>query len=228
MDEFFTDDIFIQEAAQLMDPVNRKQKRKAKDPEADIVKNIVTKAKSKPKESEPKKEELAITLSEGEAAEITGKPADIKDKDVGIKDIIVIEEADLLKSDSLKEKSILSGEFYSDDLLFASSLMPLKEEIPLTPEELKEKKFNELFCEDTYRRRIIKKIFKKDGKLFKDTVMKIFDCISWQEAAEIIDKLFEKNRVNYYTEDAVRFVDMIESIFTEDNTGSVPQSSERS
>jgi hypothetical protein len=228
IDEFFASDIFIQEAIELMDPVNRKQKRNRKDPEAEFVKNIVSKAKTTSEEVKAGNEELPIMLSESEPDNLTGeipnKPAEIKHSELSINEIKVIEGDDLLKSDLTQGKSLLSGEFYSDDLLFASVLQPHKEEIPLSPEELKDKKFNELFCEVTYRKRIVKKIFKKDENFFKETVMKLFDCVSWQEASEVIEKHFENNHVDFCSEEAVRFVDIIESYFDEDKFNSNQQS----
>ncbi len=72
---------------------------------------------------------------------------------------------------------------------------------------------DDLFCETSFRKKIIKKIFSKDEEYFNSEVNKILDKSSWSEAVQILDELFTKRKVNMYSEEAVKLVDIFEGHF---------------
>jgi hypothetical protein len=91
--------------------------------------------------------------------------------------------------------------------------------LPAAPDEedIKIKILNDLFCEETYKKKIIKCIFNKDENKFKESVNIVLSKGSWHEAASLIEELFNKHKVNYFSEEAVKFVDILQSHFARES-----------
>jgi hypothetical protein len=114
------------------------------------------------------------------------------------------------------EKPMLGEEIYSEDLILQSQLGTEEPQKQVTEREEKEKNFNELFCEETFRRRILKKIFRKDENFFKDFVYSLTNEENWEDAAKKIDEMFSNKKINYFSNEAVKFVDVMQSYFIKD------------
>ncbi|MGH2574629.1 MAG: hypothetical protein ACRDFC_02905, partial [Ignavibacteria bacterium] len=57
------------------------------------------------------------------------------------------------------------------------------------------------------------RLFYKDEMKFIDFVLKLLDITSWTTASEFIDDYFIKNKIDYYSEAAVKFVDAMHEYF---------------
>ena len=115
---------------------------------------------------------------------------------------------------------MLGEEIYSEDLILQSQLEAEEPHRQISEIEGKEKVFNKLFIEETFRKKILKKIFKKDESFFKEFVYSLIDENSWEDATKKIDEMFSNRNVNYYTDEAVRFVDIMQNHFTGSQTTS--------
>lgn len=211
VDEFFADEIFIQEAVELMSTDYVSKKNSSTDPEARMVKDIVTKAKSQSAGQDEKPKSISITISENTGIEnLTGKAEEIIHEASSMSEVKEIIGKDLLNTSSIEDKSILKEEIYSEDLLFASSVIePVKTYKPKSTIDI----VNDLFCEVTIRNKIIKKIFRKNESFFVEFSGMLIEKPNWSEASELIRQYFEKNRIDYYSKYAVKFVDLVENHF---------------
>lgn len=63
---------------------------------------------------------------------------------------------------------------------------------------------------------MVKKIFDKNEQDFNTTVNELLDKKSWDEAVVYIEDLFKNKKVNFYSEAAVKFVDVFQSHFNKD------------
>lgn len=218
IDGFFSDEIFIQEAVELIDPENKKLPKEAiydEDTEAQI-KSLISKAREDfiSKESsdleigrilntdEPVSEdfpEINIRLIRQQEAEDS---ADIRSQN---KDAEVI---------TIPKTALDSEEIYSDDLLFASQFSEIVPPVQPTGEELRKRLIEDLFCESSYRKKIIKRLFGKNEEEFNLQVNKILDTENWQKASEVIEGIFTDKKVKLYSEEAVKFVDIFQTHFT--------------
>lgn len=206
VDSFFSEDIFIQEAIELMNPA-KKRGRKPRS-EGDLsekqVKEIVSKAKSNLINKEESNKEVEIILDAKEKIPDVEKLPDVKKLRESETKMPVVETKTL----------VIEEEIYSDDLLFASQFHTIIPEQPPLDTEIKDKLLNELFCEESYKKRIIKKLFRKDESLFKKTAVQLIELNSWSEAAIELDKIFSMYKIDYYSEEAVKFVDIFQSHFS--------------
>ncbi len=67
------------------------------------------------------------------------------------------------------------------------------------------------------RRRIIKKIFRRDDAQYSAILKALNAMASWKDASVYIDKLFIANEVDPYSRDAVRFLELVQQRFTSRN-----------
>ena len=79
---------------------------------------------------------------------------------------------------------------------------------------MRENLINNLFCEETYRKKIIRKLFSKEENRFKTFIASVLQQNNWNDAVSIVEEFFNKRKINYYSEEAVKFVDILHSYFT--------------
>ena len=220
VDNFFSDEIFIQEAIDLMNPSKKKSSKIS--PEEDLsdekVKDIVTKAKTDLVNTNIIKTNIINKESSNEDVEKTLQPkeelpdiAKIPDTSK-LPDITPIREAEV-KMPDITDKKVIDDEIYSDDLLLASQINDLIPPIPLTDEEMKEKVINKIFHKERDRKKIIKKLFNKDEHLFKNTLSAILDKENWIQASDFIANFYDSLKIDYYSYEAVKFVDLLDLYF---------------
>ena len=211
IDGFFSDEIFIQEAIELMNPRTVKSARELTDVGVsdDQIKDIISKAKTRliNKESLNKEVEKILLPLEQMREEIPDINIDI------------IRERESKIPEIKKNRLIISEEIYSDDLMFAAQFNNLSLPIQLTEEEKKVRLIDDLFCEKTYKKKILKVIFNKDENKLKDSVSSILEKRNWIEASDLIEEYFNKFKVNYFSEEAVKFVDILHNHFAKETKG---------
>jgi hypothetical protein len=222
IDRFFSEEIFIQEAVELMKP--KQKKTVIKETEAEInekAKKIISKAKTALISAEASNKDIERAL-QADAA-LPG-PEDIMSPE-NITEIKTIRESDMIP-DKLKNKKIeLGDELYSHDLILESQLKGTEIPPPLSGIEINEKLFDELFCEQAYRRKILKKVFAKDENFFREFVFELLKQQNWKKASRKIDEMFTAKNINYFSEEAVKFVDIMQYYFTgQDASGKKPHS----
>ncbi len=255
VDGFFSDEIFIQEALELMDPETKKASvpKSSIDANDEEVTKIITKAKSDkkakdesnakdkakskdaakvkddPKVTEQPKPEMeteaiadtkikliSATESNEEVEKILKPEEEIPIEIIRV-NIEELREQEAKLPEIEKSRLVIDEEIYSDDLMFASQFSDLTPPAQLTEKEIREKLIKDLFCEESYRKKIIKQIFRKNEDSFKETVNYILNLKSWNEAAAEIEELFAKRKVNYFSEASVKFVDIMQSHFVKDS-----------
>lgn len=205
IDSFFAEDIFIQEAMELMKVSEKRPEKAEEEIDENRVKQILEKAKS--------------TLLNPDAS-----LTDIK-KTVGRDDEVQdIKVTELKKEDELRipdevaeKKLVLDESIYSEDLEFEAAVSEAVPGISLSEEDTFEKDFRQIFSDEKKRKKIIKKIFNKNEIDFKENSLKILRSENWENAAKLIEEIFERNGVNFYSEEAVTFVDLLEAHFIKDN-----------
>ncbi len=269
---FFSDEIFIQEAIELMNPVSKRTgKAKSDDGMSEKqVKEIASKAKTSlinnetlnkdlasiralkekrsaeeklpeieppvelktsikitpsneikdeiktPVEKKTEKEKTKEKTVEAKTPEVTILPVQEKTPHAGEKtaDVKPIRESETKMPDVEPKTLVINEEIYSSELLLESQFSSVKPEEALTDKGVREKLLIDLFIEKSYRKKIIKKIFHKNETHFKEEVGKLLCCSSWSEAIPVIEDIFKANKVNFYSDAAVRFVDIMQSHFT--------------
>jgi|GEM_PF-1347117 len=222
VDNFFSDEIFIQEAIELMKPGTQKSRTKSDEGlSEEKVKEIVNNAKTNlvnttyiktnliNKEASNKDLEKTLQAKE-KLPEIATLPDVSK-----LPDIKSIREAEIKMPDLKDKKVITDDEIYSDDLLFASQLNDLVPPVPLTDEEVKAKLIDKIFYKESYKKKIIKKIFDKNEILFKSKVSRILDFENWKQASEFVANYYDNSKIDYFSDEAVKFVDLLEAHFKE-------------
>ncbi len=209
IDNFFSHEIFIQEAVELMKPKKAEKELIGAETDEKRAKEILSKAKTNLISTESSNKDIKIALETGENIP---KPEEIIDpKNLG--EIKTIRKSELVPEETFDEKA--GDELYSEELILESKLSEAVSALPETKEEKSEILFNELFCEQSYRRKILKKIFNKDENTFKELVKNILDSSSWQAASKKIDEYFTNNNIEYFSEEAVKFVDILQYYFTD-------------
>jgi hypothetical protein len=116
-----------------------------------------------------------------------------------------------------KTRLVIDEEIYSDDLMFASQFSDLTPPVQLTDRQIRENLINDLFCEPSYRKKIIKQIFRKKEESFTEEVNSILDKKTWDEAVAAIEDIFTRRKVNYFSDTAVKFVDIFDGHFAKKN-----------
>lgn len=111
------------------------------------------------------------------------------------------------------DRAVINEDIYSDDLIFASQFNDMAPPKQVSEKDKRRNLINDLFCEPSYKKKIIKNIFKKDEDSFYSTVSSIIDKDSWGEAVEIIDTQFKKSKVKLYAPESLRFVDVLQEYF---------------
>lgn len=209
IDSFFSDEIFIQEAVELMDPENIKLPKETIDigVTEEQVRQIINRAKTEFTNRENANREIERILK---------ADAEIADAEP-VLNIKLIREQEALIPEIEKSRLVIGDEIYSDDLLFASQFNEITPPQQVTDEEKRKRLVEDLFCEASYRKKIIKKIFSKDEEKFKEEVNRILDKKTWDDAVELIDDLFTKRKVKMFSDEAVKFVDIFQNHFG--NTG---------
>ncbi|RPI18405.1 MAG: hypothetical protein EHM58_05550 [Ignavibacteriae bacterium] len=206
IDGFFTDDIFIQEAIELIKHVEKKQVIKDDKEEQERLKVFFETAKTNLLNKDSSEKDIRKTVRQDE---------DIK-QDTNVSELK--SENELQFTDELKDKKLeFEEKIYSNDLEFAARLQDAVPPVEKTKEETDDIKTDEVFCEESYKKKIVKKIFNKDEADFKKTTAKILNSPDWESATYLIEELFVQNKVNFYSEEAVKFVDIIENYFTKKN-----------
>lgn len=211
VDTFFSEEIFIQEAIQLMDPETKKAERPKSETgiSDEQIREIISKAKTQLiSRSGSDKEVKKILQSEEQL------PPEIPEMNIRL-----IREQESQKPEVEKIRLIIDDEIYSDDLVFASHFSDMAPPVTVSNEDKRKKLIDDLFCERSYRVKIVKKLFKKSDEDFMHAVNNILDKNSWDEAAGVIEELYRIRRINFFTEEAVKFVDIFQSHFhSEQNT----------
>lgn len=207
IDAFFADDIFIQEAIDLMKNAGKKPAVKDGKADEEKLKEFYEKAKTNLLNKDIPDKEIQ---KPGIQAEADNKEANVSE---------LKNEQELQIPGDLKDKEInFEEKIYSDDLEFAVRLQQAVPSVEKTQEELQEEldegKIDRVFYEQSFRKKIIKKIFNKDETDFKKTSAKILNSPDWKSATHLIEDLFVKNKVNFYSQEAVKFVDTIENYFS--------------
>jgi hypothetical protein len=205
IDGFFSDEIFIQEAIELMDPENKKLPKEAAEDgiTEEQIKQIITKAKTEFINRENANKEIERILKADEPL----------DEDIPVINIRLIREQEAKLPEVGKSRLIIDDEIYSDDLLFASQFNEITPPQQVTDEEKRKRLIEDLFCESSYRKKIIKKIFDKDEDKFREKVNGILDKNNWDEAVILIDSLYRERKINFYSDAAVKFVDIFQNHF---------------
>jgi hypothetical protein len=208
VDSFFSEEVFIQEAMELMNPkkVHSKKTKTDVDVTEEKVKEIITKAKSEliNKESLNKEVEKILKLDETVPEKI--KPVNVSE----------IREHSSKLPDIDKKKLVIDENIYSDDLVFASQFSDLTPPLQLTEEEKREKLINDLFCEETFRKKIIKKVFNNRELSFRVFVDDLLKNYKWTDVTILLEKYFNNKKIDYYTPEAVKFVDILHSHYISD------------
>jgi hypothetical protein len=130
------------------------------------------------------------------------------------------EESDIINR-MIEDKHFTKEDLHSEDLLLVSQNKNITTEEPITEEQKRIELLNKLFCEESYRRKIIKRVFHRDEKLFNDTVLHMLGVSDWKNAISIIEEYFDTNRVNYFSEEAVKFVDILQNYFSNPDNSEV-------
>lgn len=131
------------------------------------------------------------------------------------------QEAELPNSG--KNKIVISEDIYSDDLIFASRFTDLTPPVQLTDKEIRGRLIEDLFCEASYRKKIIKHIFDKNESGFTAEVNKILDSKNWGEAVAAIEDMFTRLRVDYFSREAVKFVDVMQGHFVKEKYAGITE-----
>lgn len=208
VDAFFSDEVFIQEAMELMNP-KKAQPRKLKtgdDASDEKVKEIITKAKSELINKESLNREVEKILQPDEKVPQEIKPVNVSE----------IREQSSKLPDIDKKRLVIDENIYSGDLVFASQFNDLTPPAQVTDEEKREKLINDLFCEETFRKKIIKKIFNNRELSFRVFADEILKNEKWPDAAAMLEKYFNEKKIDYYTPEAVKFVDILHSHYVSD------------
>lgn len=180
-DKFFSDEIFIQEAVDLLKtkPIVVDLSNKKSQQDEDVSEYIKDAQKN-------------IDSDEG-----------IKDTDSKIQTIE--EEKPVVKT----EKIISNKELYSEDLLVKSSDEALVNDND--EQQITTKLIEEIFCEETFKKKIIKRLFSKDESKFIEEVKTILESKTWTEASSEIENYFDENKIDFYSPEAIRFVDLLQN-----------------
>lgn len=211
IDNFFSNEIFIQEVIELMDPENKKLPREESESgvSEEQIKQIISQAKTGLINKDRADKEIEKILKADD------EPPQVEIETINIK---LIREQEAKIPEIEKRTLVIDDEIYSDELLFASQFNEITPPAFLTDDEKRKRIIEDLFCENSYRKKIIKKIFDKDETDFIKVVNEILDKKSWNEVVIIIDELFKNKKVNFYSEEAVKFVDIFQSHFNRDES----------
>jgi hypothetical protein len=206
VDSFFSEEIFIQEAIELMDPGSQKAPRRKTDTgiSDEQIKEMVSKAKT---------QLISKTVSDREVEKIL-QPEERFPAEIPEMNIKLIREQESQKPEAEKIRLIIDDEIYSDDLMFAAHFSDMAPPVILSSEDERKKLIDDLFCEDSYRVKIIRKLFKKSEEDFIRSVNRILDMARWQDATGAIEEIFKTRKINYFSEEAVKFVDIMQSHFS--------------
>jgi hypothetical protein len=199
-DNFFSEEVFIQEAVDIIGNGTKRRVKPKKETEVSEqqVKEILTKAKHRLMDRDSSAKEIEKILKTHEKLiEIEGE--------AGTKSKQQYEE---------KSKTITEEKIYSEDLAFAQQLNEITPPVEITEHQKRESLINELFCEETFRKKIIKKLFSKEESRFRSFINTILQQKNWNDAVTIVEDFFNKKKINYYSEEAVKFVDILQTYFT--------------
>ncbi|MCC6866561.1 MAG: hypothetical protein IT280_10425 [Ignavibacteria bacterium] len=210
IDTFFSDEIFIQEAVELMNPESKKLTKENKDynDADDKVMQIISKAKTEYTNRDNAEREIEKILK-------ADREIIFEEPEVNIKLIREQEAKSPVLDKSQKYNLPADDVLYSDDLLFASQFNEITPPSQISEADKRIKLIDDLFCETSYKKKIIKKLFRKNEDEFLKTVNNILDKNNWAEAVVIIENHFKKNKIDLYSNEAVKFVDILQSDFPE-------------
>ncbi len=206
IDGFFSHEIFIQEAIELMKPAVKKTGKVHEEADETRAGLILSETKKSLINAESSYKDIKIALKTDDSAP---KPEELIDEH-NLPGIKTIRESKLVPDEIQEKKS--DDDIYSEDLILEAKLSEAAAE-PVSIEEQKVKLFDELFCEESYRKKILKKIFKWDEKTFREFVNNLLDEDGWDSASKKIDEYYSNNNIKYYSEEAVKFVDVLQYYF---------------
>ncbi len=211
IDRFFTYEIFIQEAIELMKPALKKAEKVEAEIDENRVKEILSKAKTNLINAESSNKDIKVALETDENAP---KPEEIINVE-NLQGIKTIRKSEMVPESTLEDTPAekTEEEIYSEDLILESKLNEAVFAEPDTKEEQKEKLFNELFCEEAYRKKILRKMFNRNETAFKDFVNNLVEESDWKSASLKIDEYFTNMNADYFSEEAVKFVDIMDYYF---------------
>ncbi len=209
IDRFFSNEIFIQEAVDLMKPAKKKAETKEEEIDESRVKEILARVKTNLISAESSNKDIEIALETDENAR---SPEEII-KEGSFQGAETIRKPDMVPGAKTEEtaKEKAEEEIYSEDLILESKLREVVSSVSEPEEE--EHLFDELFCEESFRKRIMKKIFHRDEAAFREFVKHLVEEKDWKAASMKIDEYFINNNVDYYSEEAVKFVDIMDFYF---------------
>jgi hypothetical protein len=203
IDSFFSNDIFIQEAVDLMKPdfINPKHTAKQYTEIDEKVDVFIKQAKEKIINSNQTENDIEKVIADEEL-----------NQEINIK--LVREHT---KEDNSKihnyEKLSFDEKLYSDDLIFETQLPQINTQIENKNKDKFSNIIDELFYKTNYKKKIIKRIFKNNEDNFNSFIKKIIEQNSWQTASELLNDYYYNNKINLFSEEAVNLVDIIESYF---------------
>lgn len=203
IDSFFSNDIFIQEAVDLMKPdfINPKHTAKQNTEIDEKVDVFIKQAKEKIINSNQTENDIEKVIADEDL-----------NQEINIK--LVSENT---KEDNSNihnyEKLSFDEKLYSDDLIFETQLPQIDTQIENKNKDKFSNIINELFYKTNYKKKIIKRIFKNNEDNFNSFIKKIIEQNSWQTASELLNDYYYKNKINLFSEEAVNLVDILESYF---------------
>lgn len=211
IDRFFSNEIFIQEAIELMKPAQKKAGKVKAEIDEKKVAEILSKAKTNFINAESSNKDIKVAL---ETDENTPKPEELINEK-NLREIKIIRKSELVPEGSLEStfEDKTEEEIYSEDLILESKLNEAVKSELISGADKKDKLFNELFCEQSYRKKILKKIFNRDEPAFKEFVNNLVEESDWKSASLKIDEYFTNINADYFSEEAVKFVDIMDFYF---------------
>jgi hypothetical protein len=211
IDRFFSNEVFIQEAIELIKPVHKKTEKAEEEIDEKRVKEILTKVKTNLISAESSNKDIKVAL---ETAGDVPAPEEIINVE-NLQEIKTIRKSELFPESVIEDsrEAKTDDEIYSEDLILESKLDEAVTAETDSEQEKKEILFNELFCEESYRKKILKKIFRGDDTAFKEFVCSLLEAANWKQASLKIDEFFINNNVDYFSEEAVKFVDVLDFYF---------------
>jgi hypothetical protein len=209
IDGFFSEEVFIQEALELMNPKTKKPGRPRKKvlSEDERVNEIITRSVSGLIDKELSNKEVEKILKADEQVPEEPKPVNISE----------IRDRSSKLPDMDQKKLVIDENIYSDDLVFVSQFNNMAPPAQISDEEKRENLIKDIFCEETYRKKIIKKVFSNREISFRLFVDDLLKNEKWNDAAIQIEKYFNDKKIDYYSPEAVKFVDLLQSHYIKDS-----------
>jgi hypothetical protein len=98
----------------------------------------------------------------------------------------------------------------------AGTFVPEAESESSVPKKINDKKIKKdifSFLSDKEIEKIVEAVFNEDRDDFTNTMERISECNSYEDAAEIIKRLFRTYKVNPYSKEAILLTDAVSNYF---------------